>query len=60
MKKTKKSIKKRFKVSKRKKLLAQKSGQDHFNAREKGKVTKNKRKLKKVPKNFKKTISQAI
>ncbi|OQB43912.1 MAG: 50S ribosomal protein L35 [Parcubacteria group bacterium ADurb.Bin159] len=60
MGKTKKSIKKRFKVTKNKKLLCQKSGQDHFNSREPGKVTRNKKKYKKIPKEFLKTVRQVI
>jgi len=59
-KKTRKSIKKRFKITKGKKLLHQRCGQDHFNARESGKITRNKRRLKKVPKSLAKTIKQAI
>ena len=41
--KTPKSISKRFKVTKNGKVLIRKGGQDHFNAREPGKVTRNKR-----------------
>ncbi|MCD6097037.1 50S ribosomal protein L35 [bacterium] len=59
-KKTKKSVKKRFKITKKQNLLHQKSGQDHFNARESGKVTRNKRKPKKLPKGYAKTIRQII
>lgn len=43
MSKTKKTIAKRFKITKKKKILFRKGGQDHFNARESGKITKAKR-----------------
>jgi len=41
--KTHKSISKRFKVTKNKKVLKRKAGQDHFNSRESGKTTRKKR-----------------
>ncbi|CAN5460428.1 hypothetical protein BH10PAT3_BH10PAT3_8910 [soil metagenome] len=41
--KTHKSTVKRFTVTKTKKLRRRKAGQDHFNARESGKTTRNKR-----------------
>jgi large subunit ribosomal protein L35 len=41
--KTQKAIAKRFKPTKTGKILKRKSGQDHFNARERGKTTRNKR-----------------
>jgi len=41
--KTHKATVKRFKVTKNKKILKRKAGQDHFNSRESGKVTRNKR-----------------
>ena len=41
--KTRKSVKKRIKVSKGKKITIRTGGQGHFNSRESGKVTKNKR-----------------
>lgn len=41
--KTPKSIAKRFKVTRRGKVLIRKGGQDHFNARESGVVTRRKR-----------------
>lgn len=43
MNKTKKSVAKRVKVTKSGKLLVRKGGQDHFNARDTGNVTKGKR-----------------
>lgn len=41
--KTHKAISKRFKVTKNKKVLKRKAGQDHFNSRERGKTTRKKR-----------------
>ena len=41
--KTHKATAKRFKVTKNEKILKRKAGQDHFNSRESGKVTRNKR-----------------
>lgn len=41
--KTHQSIAKRFKISKTGKLIRKRAGQDHFNAREKGSITRGKR-----------------
>ena len=41
--KTKKAIAKRFKVTKNGKIIKRVAGQGHFNARETGKVNRNKR-----------------
>lgn len=41
--KTHKGASKRFRVTKTGKIMHRTSGQDHFNSRETGKVTKNKR-----------------
>ena len=46
--KTRKSIAKRFKITKKGKVLKKKAGQDHFNARESGKVKRNKRRVTKA------------
>ena len=46
--KTRKSIAKRIKITKTGKALKKKAGQDHFNARESGKVKRNKRRAKKM------------
>jgi len=48
--KTYKSLKKRVKITKNNKVLVKKGGQDHFNARESGKTTKNKRRKKSLGK----------
>lgn len=58
--KTRKSVAKRIKVSKGKKITIRSGGQGHFNSRESGKVTKNKRKDKSLSdantKNIKKLL----
>lgn len=41
--KTRKSIRKRFRVTGRRRLIRRSAGQDHFNARESGTITKRKR-----------------
>jgi len=41
--KTHKSISKRIKITKKGKAIKRKCGQDHFNSRDKNKVTRNKR-----------------
>jgi large subunit ribosomal protein L35 len=46
--KTNKALKKRVKVTSKKKILIRTGGQDHFNSRESGKVTRNKRRDKKL------------
>jgi large subunit ribosomal protein L35 len=54
--KTHQSIAKRFKISKSGKLMKKKNGQNHFNAREKGSVTRAKRR----PVNVSNTISKQL
>lgn len=41
--KTQKSIAKRFSLTKTGKMIKRKAGQDHFNAKESGNITRNKR-----------------
>lgn len=48
--KTHKSIAKRFKISKTGKILKKRAGQNHFNAREDSKITRNKRKMTRMDK----------
>lgn len=48
--KTHKATVKRFKITKNKKLMKKTASQDHFNAREPGKITRNKRRLHQVSK----------
>lgn len=59
MQKTKKSIAKRFKVTRNKKILKRAAGQDHFNARDSGKITRRKRRDRTLSKAFSKTILAA-
>lgn len=54
--KTHKTIAKRVKLTKKGKLLKRKGGQDHFNSRESGKVTRNKRRDISVAKQFEKNL----
>lgn len=60
--KTIKSIRKRIKVTggKRPKLLLRASGQDHFNARERGNTTRNKRRDFEIAHAYRRTIHRAI
>ena len=48
--KTHQASSKRFKISTRGTLMRKRAGQDHFNAREPGKVTRGKRRLQRVAK----------
>jgi len=58
--KTNKAISKRVQITKTGKLLKRASGQDHFNSRESGKVTRNKRRDRAVPKTLIKNIKSLI
>lgn len=60
--KTVKSISKRVKVSggKKRKLQLRSPGQDHFNARESGKVTRNKRRDFTISNVYRRTINSVI
>jgi large subunit ribosomal protein L35 len=58
--KTRKSVAKRIKITKKGKLLKKKAGQDHFNARESGKVKRNKRRAKKVSKAIVKNLKRQL
>ncbi len=58
--KTQKSVAKRFKTTKKKKMLHRTAGQDHFNTREGGKITRNKRSDKKVSKTQEKNLKQLM
>lgn len=46
--KTRKALRKRIKITKKKKILTRTCGQDHCNTQESGKTTRNKRRLKKA------------
>ncbi|MCD6470994.1 hypothetical protein J7K86_00460 [bacterium] len=56
----KKSIKKRIKITKKKKILHHPCGRDHFNAKEPGKKRRNKRRKKQFSKAYRKTLLQHI
>lgn len=43
--KTNKAVAKRFKITKNRKVIKKRAGQDHFNSREPGKITRKKRRL---------------
>jgi len=58
--KTRKTISKRIKVTKSGKLLKRKGGQDHFNARESGKVTRAKRRDISVSKRYTRTLKSLM
>lgn len=56
MSKTNKSIIKRFKITKNKKVLFRPAHQDHFNAKDSGNETRGKRKIKILKGTIRKTI----
>lgn len=58
--KTHKATQKRFTKTKKKKYLVRKGGQDHFNARESGKTTRNKRRDISFSSRFHKTLEIAL
>lgn len=61
--KTHKATAKRFKIKKNKngiKIYKRTDGQDHFNSRESGKITRNKRSDKTMSNSLRKTITRAI
>jgi len=60
MMKTRKTISKRFRLTKKKKVLHRACGQDHFNARESGKKTRNKRRNRSLSKSLRKTVRKYI
>jgi len=58
--KTHQSIAKRFRVTKKGKLMKKKAGQDHFNARESGNITRAKRRTQKVDKTISKQLKSLM
>ena len=58
--KTRKSVAKRFKITKKGKILKRKAGQDHFNTRESGKITRKKRRDVEISKVLHKTIKKSM
>lgn len=58
--KTHKSVAKRIRLTKKGKLLKRYGGQDHFNARDPGKITRKKRRDKAVSAAYVKTLIKAL
>jgi ribosomal protein L35 len=58
--KTHKTISKRVKVTKGGKLLKRHGGQNHFNSRDGGKITRKKRRDQSMPKQYVKTLKTLI
>ncbi|MDQ5931527.1 MAG: ribosomal protein [Patescibacteria group bacterium] len=58
--KTKKTISKRFRVTRNKKVIHRAAGQDHFNARESGNTTRGKRTDKTMAKSHVKLIVRSL
>ncbi len=58
--KTHKTISKRVKVTKTGKLMKLHGGQNHFNARDPGKITRKKRRDQAMPKQYIKTLKTLI
>jgi len=60
MLKTHKATAKRIRITKTGKVMQKKKGQDHFNARDKGKVTRSKRRLLSLDKTFHKNLKRLL
>ncbi len=58
--KTKQAVAKRFKITKKGKVLKRTGGQDHFNARESGRVKRNKRRDAQIAKADQKNIKKLM
>ncbi len=58
--KTHKATAKRVIITRNGKILHRTAGQDHFNAREPGKVTRNKRRDRSLSKSFHKIVRQVV
>lgn len=58
--KTHKAVAKRFKITKKGKVLKRAAGQDHFNTRESGKVTRNKRRDRRMSESLTRTIKKLV
>ncbi len=58
--KTHKLVAKRFKVTRKAKVLKRYAGQDHFNTRDTGKITRKKRRDVSLSDSFNKTVRTAI
>ena len=58
--KTKKAFSKRIKVTKNGKMLIRKGGQDHFNSRDSGKVTKKKRRDSSLSESYRHSVKSLL
>jgi large subunit ribosomal protein L35 len=58
--KTKNLVKKRVKITGKKKVMIRRAGQDHFNSRESSKVTKNKKRDKQLSSANIKTVKKLL
>ena len=58
--KTIKAVAKRFKITKNKKVLKKQAGQDHYNSREPGKVTRKKRRVTAMSSAFSRNIQRFL
>ncbi len=58
--KTHKALTKRFKLTKRGKVLKRKAGNDHFNSKESGKTRRNKRRDIRMPKSMEKAVANLL
>jgi ribosomal protein L35 len=56
--KTRKTVAKRFKLTKNGKLLKRHGGQNHFNSRDSGTITRKKRRDQSVSKSYTRTIKK--
>lgn len=54
--KTRKTVAKRFRVTRNAKVVKRYCGQDHFNSRDSGKITRKKRRTRNLSKSFVKTV----
>ncbi len=58
--KTKKSISKKFKITKNGKVLRRSTGQNHYNSKESGDVTRSKKKDQRLTKGDEKNVLKAL
>lgn len=58
--KTHKTVTKRFKITKNSKVLKRYAGQDHFNTRDSGQMTRKKRRDVSLSHSFEKTVKTAV
>ena len=58
--KTPKALRKRVKITRKKKVLRRKTGQNHFNSKESGKETRRKRSDKRLARGDEKNVLKAL